>query len=65
MNEIPLNVGDKVNKPKGYQFPGTIVSVFYTTTGELRYVVEMNDFHLLHIFNHSQLIKIQTNQNYD
>jgi hypothetical protein len=58
MNEIPLNVGDKVNKSKGYKFPGTVVSVFTTTTGELRFVVEMDEFHLLHIFNRSQLIKL-------
>jgi len=52
-----LFIGDKVNKSKGYKFPGTVVSVFTTTTGELRFVVEMDEFHLLHIFNRSQLIK--------
>lgn len=50
-----LNVGDKVNKPKGYKFPGVIISKFYTTKGELRYVVEMEDYGLLHIFNEEQL----------
>lgn len=55
---IPFKVGDKVNKSKGYKFPGTVVSVFKTTVGELRYVVEMDEYHLLHIFNHSQLTKV-------
>ena len=49
-------VGDLVNKAKGYEFPGTVVSTFYTTTNQVRYVVEMDNFHLLHIFNESQLV---------
>lgn len=58
MSEVPANkfrVGDKVSKQTGYDFPGVIVSVFWTTTGQLRYVVEMEQYHLLHIFNESQL----------
>lgn len=50
-----LKVGDRVNKSKGYKFPGTVVAVFFTTTGELRLVVEMDTFGLLHIFNENQL----------
>lgn len=50
-----MKIGDKVNKIKGYQFPGTVVSVFETTKGEIRLVVEMDNFGLLHIFNESQL----------
>lgn len=50
-----FNIGDKVNKTKGYKFPGTVVSVFTTTTGNVRYVVEMDEYHLLHIFNEEQL----------
>lgn len=53
-------VGDKVDKNRGYQFPGKVVSVFKTTKGDLRYVVEMKDFGLLHIFNEEQLIYADT-----
>lgn len=48
-------VGQRVYKPKGYEFPGTVVSVFNTTKGERRVVVEMDKYGLLHIFNESQL----------
>lgn len=50
-----LKTGDKVNKPKGYKFPGTVVAVFTTTLGDTRYVVEMEGYGLLHIFNREQL----------
>lgn len=50
-----FKVGDKVYKPKGYAFPATIVSVFTTTSGNVRVVAEMDDFGLLHIFNENQL----------
>lgn len=50
-----FKVGDRVFKPKGYQFPGTIVSIFQTTKGETRIVAEMRDNGMLHIFNESQL----------
>jgi len=49
--------GDKIYKPKGYKFPGTIVSVFKTTKGEIRVVAEMEDIGILHIFNEKQLEK--------
>ncbi len=52
-----FEVGDKVFKPKGYKFPGTIVSVFKTTSGETRIVAEMEDNGMLHIFNENQLEK--------
>lgn len=51
-----FNIGDRVDKVKGYSFPGIVVSVFHTTTGELRFVVEMDVHHLLHIFNANQLV---------
>lgn len=54
----PLECGDCVIKTSGYAFPGIIVSVFETTQGNIRYVVEVNhpDFRgMLHIFNESQL----------
>lgn len=50
-----FNIGDKVFKPKGYQFPGIVVSIFQTTKGETRIVAEMRDNGMLHIFNENQL----------
>lgn len=53
--EYKFTVGDKVYKPKGYLFEGTVVSVFKNTKGETRLVVEMEYNGMLHIFNESQL----------
>lgn len=50
-----FKIGDRVYKPKGYKFPGIIVSIFQTTSGETRIVAEMQDNGMLHIFNESQL----------
>jgi|TARA_B100001093_G_C26722359_1_gene968425 hypothetical protein len=50
-----FKVGDKAFKPKGYKYPCTIVSVFETTSGEVRIVGEMDDYKMLHIFNETQL----------
>ena len=50
-----FKLGDRVYKPKGYKFPGTVVSIFQTTKGETRIVAEMEDNGMLHIFNESQL----------
>jgi hypothetical protein len=50
-----FKIGDQVYKPKGYQFPGIVVSIFQTTKGETRIVAEMIDNGMLHIFNESQL----------
>lgn len=50
-----FKIGDKIYKPKGYKFPGTIVSVFTTTTGETRIVAELEDNGMLHIFTEAQL----------
>lgn len=58
MEEIKFNVGDKVEKVSGYSFPGTVVSVFRTTTDKIRLVVEMDNYGLLHIFNQDNLKKI-------
>lgn len=57
MENAKFKVGDKVDKITGYSFPGTVVSVFTTTTGKIRLVVEMNNFGLLHIFNEDGLKK--------
>ena len=46
--------GDLVCKPKGYSFPGVIVSAFETTAGKDRYVVESiseGTAGMLHIFS--------------
>lgn len=44
-------LGDLVDRAEGeYSFPGTVVSVFKTTKGATRYVVEMEGYGLLHIF---------------
>lgn len=49
-----FKVGDKAFKPKGYEFPCTIVSVFESSKG-VRVVGEMDEYGLLHIFNEDQL----------
>jgi hypothetical protein len=50
-----FKVGDRVHKPNGYTFIGTIVSVFTTTAGEIRVVAELHNNGMLHIFSESQL----------
>lgn len=55
MSEFKFKVGDRVYKPKGYKFPGVVVSVFETTSGEKRVVAELDDNGMLHIFAESQL----------
>ncbi len=55
MTDFKFKVGDKVYKPKGYKFPGIVVSVFLTTSGEKRIVAELEDNGMLHIFAESQL----------
>ncbi len=50
-----FKVGDRICKPKGYKFPGIVVSVFQTTSGEIRIVAELIDNGMLHIFSENQL----------
>ena len=57
MQDLKFQIGDKVDKATGYSFPGTVVSVFITTTGKVRLVVEMEGFGLLHIFSEENLVK--------
>jgi hypothetical protein len=48
----------RVQKIKGYKYPGVIVSIFYTLEGKVRYVVEADhpDFTgMLHIFSNQDL----------
>ena len=52
---VEFKIGDKVDKKQGYRFPGTVVSVFKTLSGNQRIVVEMDIYGLLHIFNPEQL----------
>jgi hypothetical protein len=56
--KIKFKIGDKICKPKGYTFNGTVVSVFTTLNGEIRVVAELtteNGLGMLHIFSESQL----------
>ncbi len=53
------NIGDRVEKATGYQYPGVVVSVFRTLNGDIRYVVEHTiSKGMLHIFNEGQLIHV-------
>ena len=55
-----FKIGDKAWKPKGYKFPCTIVSVFETTSGDIRVVGELDELKMLHIFNEKQLEHIES-----
>jgi hypothetical protein len=57
--EFKFNVGDRVDKIVGYKFPGTVVSIFETLTGKVRIVVEMDEFHVLHIFSEDGLTMLE------
>jgi hypothetical protein len=53
-----FEVGDKVRKRSGYEYPGFVVSVFKNRAGAVRYVVEADHpsfSGMLHIFNEEQL----------
>lgn len=57
-----IRLGDYVIKNKGYEFLGVVVSIFNTTEGKLRYVVESRlSVGMLHIFNREQLDKEYNN----
>ena len=56
--EFEFEVGDKVEKVSGYRWPGVIVSIFETLSGERRVVVECTVPEVagaLHIYNEKQL----------
>lgn len=58
---IPVVVGDRVEKVAGYKWPGIVVAVFNTLSGEKRYVVECTALEVagaLHIYSGSQLRKV-------
>ncbi|MGJ4945031.1 hypothetical protein ACQR1W_31010 [Bradyrhizobium sp. HKCCYLS1011] len=53
-----MKIGDKVEKTKGYRWPGVIVSDFTTLKGERRLIVECTVTEVagaLHIYNPEQL----------
>jgi hypothetical protein len=59
--EAQFKVGDKVEKVSGYKWPGVVVSVFDTLSGERRVVVECTVAEIsgaLHIYNEKQLMTI-------
>lgn len=56
-----FEVGDRVQKIKGYKWPGVVVSKFYTLDGALRYVVECTVTEVkgaLHIYAPEQLERV-------
>ncbi len=53
-----MQIGDKVEKVKGYKWPGVVVSLFRTTAGAERVVVECTVPEVagaLHIYNLDQI----------
>jgi hypothetical protein len=55
---MTFNVGDEVEKKKGYRWPGVVVAAFQTTAGEPRVVVECTVPEVegaLHIYHPDQL----------
>lgn len=55
-----IGVGCKVEKVKGYRWPGEVVAVFQTTKAEWRYVVECTVPEVagaLHIYNGEQIAR--------
>ena len=53
-----MKIGDRVQKIKGYRWPGIIVADFTTLTGQRRLVVECTSPDIagaLHIYNEDQL----------
>ena len=55
-----FKIGDLVRKVKGYEFFGTVQSVFQNRKGDKRIVVESNpSAGLMHIFNEEQMELIE------
>lgn len=53
-----MQTGDRVQKVKGYKWPGVVVAVFDTLAGQRRVVVECTAPEVagaLHIYNEQQL----------
>jgi hypothetical protein len=61
VSDEPLMLGDRVEKVSGYKWPGIVISVFYTSELELRFVVECTVPEVkgaLHIYNRNQLRRV-------
>ena len=58
---MSFKVGDTVQKIKGYDYIGTVVSVFNKTNGDIRLVVEEHKTGMLHIFNENNLELVEIN----
>ena len=55
-------MGQKVEKVSGYKWPGIVVAVFWTTSDDLRYVVECTVPEVagaLHIYSDAQLTEVE------
>ena len=55
-----MQIGDRVQKIKGYRWPGIVVAVFQTLGGQTRYVVECTVPEVagaLHIYAPDQIAK--------
>lgn len=50
-----FKIGDKVCKPKGYDFHGTVISAYQNSKGEQRYDVELAYNGMIHVFSENQL----------
>ena len=61
--DFKFHVGDNVRKVGGtYQAEGIIVGIAITTTGDVRYVFEFEQYPgMLHIFNEGQLEHVTKN----
>lgn len=54
-----FKVGDKVDRSKGsYRFPGTVLSVYETVEGKVRYDVQLAGLGMIHIFREQDLMFI-------
>lgn len=53
--KLKFKVGDKIIKPKGYNFIGTVLSVFDTLKGETRIVAESEDNKMILVFCEDQI----------
>ena len=59
--DTQIFIGEKVEKIKGYKWPGILVSRFYTRDKQLRYVVECTVPEVkgaLHIYSPKQIRKV-------
>jgi hypothetical protein len=65
MPEFKFKVGDRVEKVKGYKFPGVVDCAFFTQKGLDRYVVECDVPQvdgILHIYGPNDLCKTNSSK---